>query len=275
VSYFEFDFKIDPIVPFRDVVLAYIEDLSFDSFEEYPGGLKAYTTEASLKPEFVLSLLEELRGEASIEVIRTEIETKNWNEEWEKNFNPIRVHDQILIHAPFHHIEESFPHRIIIEPKMSFGTGHHSTTWLMCEMILGLDLKDKVVLDMGSGTGVLAILAEQRGAKNIDAIDIDEWAFENCKENLERNNCSRIQAYMGNADLLQGKSYDVILANINRNILVNDQTIYSSCLASGGEILLSGFYQSDIPIILSAFSNYDLVKESEQNDWACLRLRKR
>jgi ribosomal protein L11 methyltransferase len=275
VSYYEFDFRIDPIIPFRDVVLAYIEDLSFDSFEEYPGGLKAYTTEASLEPDYVLSLLEELRGEASIEIVRTEIETKNWNEEWEKNFNPIRVHDQILIHAPFHLIDESFPHRIIIEPKMSFGTGHHSTTWLMCEMILGLDLKNKTVLDMGSGTGVLAILAEQRGASSVDAIDIDEWAFENCKENLERNGSSHIQAYMGNAELLAGKSYDIILANINRNILVNDQAIYSSCLASGGEILLSGFYRSDVPIILSAFSNYDLVKESEQNDWACLRLKKK
>ncbi len=275
MNYFEFDFKIDPIVPFRDVVLAYIEDLSFDSFEEYPGGLKAYTRDSTLETSFVLTLLEDILSEASIEIVRTEIATKNWNEEWEKNFTPIRVHDQILIHAPFHNVEEHFPHRIEIEPKMSFGTGHHSTTWLMCEMILGLELHDKTILDMGSGTGVLAILAEQCGAKTIDAIDIDEWAFENCKENLERNGTQKTMTLLGDASLLTGKTYDIILANINRNILVNDQPIYSKCLKSGGEILLSGFYTSDVPIILAAFENYDLIKQSEQNDWACLRLKKK
>jgi len=273
VKYFEFVFHIEPTEVFRDVVLAYIEDLPFDSFEDTETGLKAYTTDPDLQPENILPMFADL-VEANIVVHRNEVEPKNWNEEWEKNFSPIMVKDQILIYAPFHLVDHAFAYRIVIEPKMSFGTGHHSTTFLMCEMMLGMELQGLTMLDMGCGTGVLAILAEKLGASSVDAIDIDDWAFANTKENLERNNSLRVQAFMGDAELLVDQQYDVILANINRNILVNDQKKYDRCLKSGGYILISGFYTSDISILLQSFNDYELIEELSQNDWACLRLRK-
>ena len=162
---------------------------------------------------------------------------------------------------------------IVIEPKMSFGTGHHETTHMMVQQLLQLELKGKKTLDMGCGTGILAIFAEMKGAQPIDAIDIDTWCYENSIENVERNNCEHIIVYEGDASLLKDKKYDVLIANINRNILLNDMSTYANCLNDNGILLLSGFYKEDIPIIENEISKYDLKIESviERNNWVALK----
>ncbi|MFZ2430709.1 MAG: 50S ribosomal protein L11 methyltransferase, partial [Lutibacter sp.] len=201
-----------------------------------------------------------------------EIEQTNWNIEWEKNFNPIQVDGLVSIRAPFHE-NPNLKYDIVIEPKMSFGTGHHETTHMMIQHLLDLGVAGKKVLDMGCGTGILAIFAEMKGAKPIDAIDIDNWCYQNSLENVERNNCKHISVYEGDASLLKNKKYDVIIANINRNILLNDMNTYASCLDENGVILLSGFYKEDIPVIDAEVSKYGLKldKQIERNNWVALK----
>jgi ribosomal protein L11 methyltransferase len=201
------------------------------------------------------------------------IEQVNWNEEWEKNFNPIDVDGIVSIRAPFHQ-NPHLKYDIVIEPKMSFGTGHHETTHMMIQHLLEVDLKDKKVLDMGSGTGILAIFAEMRGAKPVDAIDIDEWCFENSIENVERNNCENISIYQGDVELLKEKNYDLIIANINRNVLLADMAQYAKCLNFKGILLLSGFYIEDIQVLKEETIKYglEIIAQKERNNWASLKL---
>lgn len=203
---------------------------------------------------------------------KKEIEQVNWNSEWEKNFKPIQVEDKVSIRAPFHP-KTDLPYEIVIEPKMSFGTGHHETTYAMLQQLLNLELVNKSVLDMGCGTGILAIFAEMKGAKPIDAIDIDAWCYENSLENIKRNNCSNISVYKGDASLLANKKYDVIIANINRNILLNDIGTYSQSLNEKGILLLSGFYKEDIQTIDEEALKYSLKKEIvlEKNKWVSIK----
>lgn len=200
----------------------------------------------------------------------------NWNEEWEKNFQPILVEDSCCVRAPFHPATD-VKYDIVIEPKMSFGTGHHATTHMMIQFLLNNDFEGKRVLDMGCGTGVLAIVAEKRGAKEVDAIDIDNWCYQNSIENVERNNCSRITVYEGGAELLGEKKYDVIIANINRNILLEDIKVYSRNLEAGGELYLSGFYAADIPAIVEECekNGLDRVGSLEREEWVALQLKKK
>ena len=214
-------------------------------------------------------------GEFSISYEMEVIEQTNWNSEWEKNFNPIQVDDLVSIRAPFHE-NPNLKYDIVIEPKMSFGTGHHETTHMMVQHLLELDLTNKKTLDMGCGTGILAIFAEMKGAKPIDAIDIDNWCYQNSIENVERNNCSNISVFEGEASLLVNKKYDVIIANINRNILLNDMHAYMNCLNENGTLLLSGFYKEDIEIIDAEVSKYNckLDKTIERNNWVALKYQK-
>ncbi|MCK5638994.1 MAG: 50S ribosomal protein L11 methyltransferase, partial [Flavobacteriaceae bacterium] len=195
-----------------------------------------------------------------------------WNSEWEKNFEAIQVDELVSIRAPFHE-DPNLKYDIIIEPKMSFGTGHHETTHLMIQHLIDLDLVDKTVLDMGCGTGILAIFTEMKGAKKIDAIDIDSWCYENSLENVERNNCKNITVFEGDASLLKNKNYDVIIANINRNILLQDIGTYAKCLNQHGVLLLSGFYTEDILVIEREAIKYNLNlnKKLERNNWVGLK----
>jgi ribosomal protein L11 methyltransferase len=200
------------------------------------------------------------------------IEQVNWNEAWEKNFNPIDVDGLCHVRAPFHP-KTSATYDIIIEPKMSFGTGHHETTHMMIQHLLLDDLTNKSALDMGCGTAILAILAEMRGAKPIDAIDIDEWCYENSVENINRNNCEHIKVYQGDASMLKDQRYDVIIANINRNILLNDLKWYNNCLNVNGIVYLSGFYEADVAIINETCETIGLKLERkfERNQWVSLK----
>ncbi|WP_422348730.1 50S ribosomal protein L11 methyltransferase [Flagellimonas sp.] len=265
--YIEYQFKIQPATPWTEILIAELGEVGFESFVEEDGLLLAYILQSDWR-ENILDAISTLNNDVvNVTWKSKEIAQQNWNAEWERNFHPIKVGDQCMVRAPFHP-SENVEFDIVIEPKMSFGTGHHETTHMMLQHILENPFEGKSVLDMGCGTGVLAILAKMKGASQVDAIDIDEWCFLNSKENVERNNC-KIEVYQGDSSILPGKKYDIILANINRNILLSDIPIYSECLNPEGELYLSGFYMEDLDVISSKCDRYGLefVKNLEKNNW--------
>lgn len=269
--YIAYDFNVSPKEPATEMLIAQLGYVGFESFVEQDNGVKAYIQ----KQEWNSKILEDVfllhSNEFNITFEHNEIAQTNWNEEWEKNFNPIQVDDLVSIRAPFH-TNPSLQFDIVIEPKMSFGTGHHETTHMMVQHLLALDLDTKKVLDMGCGTGILAIFAEMKGAKPIDAIDIDSWCYENSLENIQRNNCNHITVYEGDASVLKEK-YDVIIANINRNILLSDMKTYTDCLNENGVLLLSGFYKEDIVIIEDEVTKHGVTFETmiQRNNWVALK----
>ena len=270
--YLEYDFKISPLQPATDILIAELGELGFESFVENETGLLAYILKSEWKEDALEELFVFQNPNFEISWSHKEIEQQNWNAEWEKNFHPIIVGDRYMVRAPFHEAT-NVEYDIIIEPKMSFGTGHHETTHMMLQHILDNDFDGKSVLDMGCGTGVLAILAKKRGAGDTEAIDIDEWCFLNTQENVERNGCSDIKAFQGDSSLLEGKKYDVILANINRNILLEDISVYANCLKKNGSLFLSGFYLEDLDAISSKCGAYGLEfeKNLEKNNWVAAK----
>lgn len=274
MNYIEYTFKVEPLQLGSEILIAELGYAGFESFVETEEGVKAYIQ----KGEWNENILEEVNilqsKKFTIEFNVEEIEQVNWNAEWEKNFDPIEVDTRCTVRAPFHP-SKNFEYEIVIEPKMSFGTGHHETTFMMLQFILDNDFKGKSVLDMGCGTAVLAILVEMRGATNIDAIDYDEWCYENSLENIERNNCKYISVQLGDATILGNKKYDTIIANINRNILLNDMEAYVSCLNEGGSLFLSGFYNEDLKAITTCCNNLGLqfVENKEKNNWVAAKFK--
>lgn len=270
--YIGYHFTITPKEPAGEILVAQLGETAFESFIETENGLSAYV-QKELWTENILEEADILNSdEFSITYSFEEIEQVNWNEEWEKNFEPIAVDNTCYVRAPFHEAK-NVPYEIVIEPKMSFGTGHHETTFMMIQHLLETELEGKKTLDMGCGTAILAILAEMKGAKPIDAIDIDNWCYLNSIENAERNNCSHITVYEGDAALLASRKYDVVIANINRNILLQDMQQYVDCLNQGGTLLLSGFYEEDIPYIDASCTEKGLtfVKKHQKNNWVSLK----
>ena len=266
--YIGYEFKINPLQPASEILIAELGLVGFESFVENPEGVTAYIQKNDWNA-FILDDIQILNSsEFSIAYTFNEIKQTNWNAEWEKNFQPIVVDDQVTVRAPFHDKPKT-KYDIIIEPKMSFGTGHHETTSMMLEQLLEMDLKGKSVLDMGCGTGVLAILAEKMGATSIDAIDIDPWSFENTTENIQTNDCRRIKPILGDASLLKKNRYDVILANINRNILLRNLEVYVKSMKNKAVLLLSGFYDDDLPLMVSACLSFKLLKANDmvRNNW--------
>lgn len=273
--YIAYHFKVQPLQPAVEILIAELGYAGFESFVETDEGVTAYIQ----KDEWNDAILEEIQildsEEFEISYTFEDIEQTNWNEEWEKNFNPIIVDDLCSVRAPFHE-KPNTKYDIIIEPKMSFGTGHHETTHMMIQYILKNDVLGKSVLDMGCGTGVLAILAEMKGAKPIDAIDYDNWCYLNSLENVERNNCKHITVIEGDASVLPGRHYDIVIANINRNILLNDMETYVNTLNADGLLFLSGFYNDDIPIIKAECEKYKLthMETFERHNWVALKFKK-
>ena len=266
--YLEYCFFVKPLSLGNEILMAELGYVGFESFLENPMGLKAYIQKKDWN-ENILNGVQVLdSNEFEITYSSNEIEQVNWNEAWEKNFHPIEVDQKCVVRAPFHP-QVNVDYEIVIEPKMSFGTGHHETTYMMLQLILETDFYEKTVLDMGCGTAVLAILAEFRGASKIDAIDIDSWCYKNSLENIERNNCKNIQTFLGNVSLLKNKKYQIIIANINRNILLKDMASYSSCLEKGGRLFLSGFYNEDLDLITATCTKLNLtfVDRKERNNW--------
>lgn len=271
-AYLGYHFTVTPLQSGSEILIAELGEKAFESFIETETGIVAYV-QKDLCSEDILDDIQILESpEFQISYTIEEIEQVNWNEEWEKNFEPIEVDGTCHVRAPFHEKTDA-EFDIVIEPKMSFGTGHHETTHMMIQHLLAMDVTGLKTLDMGCGTAILAILAEMKGANPIDAIDIDNWCYLNSIENVERNSCTCISVYEGDADLLTEKQYDLIIANINRNILLNDMTTYSNCLSSNGILLLSGFYNEDIPFIDASCVKNNLKFESklERNNWVSLK----
>ncbi|MEO0526254.1 MAG: 50S ribosomal protein L11 methyltransferase [Bacteroidota bacterium] len=270
--YIEYNFEVSPLQPTTDILMAELGEAGFESFVETKEGVMAYI----LKEYWDSNILESIQiinnPEFNIDYNIAEIEQENWNATWEENFSSIHVGGECVVRAPFHD-RSNVAYDIVIEPKMSFGTGHHETTYMMIQHVLREDFKMKSVLDMGSGTGVLAILAAMKGAKTVDAIDIDHWCYLNAKENVERNNCPQINVLEGDSRLLAEKKYDIILANINRNILLEDISLYVKSLNSNGIVFLSGFYQKDLPVITEKCTALRLKfeKNIEKNNWVAAK----
>ena len=270
--YIGYEFKVEPLQPATEILIAELGYAGFESFVEHSEGVTAYIPKQDWNA-FILEDIQILHSdEFTISYEFSEIEQTNWNAEWEKNFKPIVVDNLVTVRAPFHDVPDT-KYDLIIEPKMSFGTGHHETTHMMIQHILKNDFKNKSVLDMGCGTGVLAILAEKVGATKLDAIDIDNWCYLNSLENVERNGCKNISVYEGDVQLLEGKHYDTIIANINRNILLADIPQYVACLNDNGELYLSGFYEEDVPLLEDLCNNHMLkLKETiKRGDWVSLK----
>ena len=263
-NYIEYNFKIVPPYPASEILIAELGERDFESFVEKVDGLLAYIQKKDWRKNILdgVSILK--NPEFKIDFEFKEIEQENWNARWERSFEPIEVEGRCRVRAPFHE-KVDFEYDIVVEPKMSFGTGHHETTQMMLRYVLTNDFRDNRVLDMGCGTAVLAILAEMKGASAVDAIDIDHWCFLNAQENVERNGCKNIRVLEGGSTLLASRHYDIILANINRNILLEDIPIYADCLDSGATLFLSGFYADDIPKIADRCKEFGLIFQNNLN----------
>ncbi|MRI64095.1 50S ribosomal protein L11 methyltransferase [Ornithobacterium rhinotracheale] len=274
MNYIEYHFNIVPPQPFSEILIALLSQAEFESFEETATGLKAYILKDYDDEEFVKDQVAEL-DTAEIVYERTEIEPVNWNKEWESNFSPININDACYIRAEFHEPHPDAPYEIVIQPKMSFGTGHHETTHLMVEYLLSLDLDQKSVLDMGTGTGILAILSKMRGAKSCLGIDIDEWSYENAVENAERNKVE-VSFIKGGAESIPDEKFDLVLANINKNILKADMPFYINALKPTAQLILSGLLDIDEQEMISFVEGFGLnfVDKKERNEWIALRFEK-
>ena len=270
MAYLAYHFKVIPHQPGSEILIALIADFGFDTFDYSDVGFIAYINE-----EFSTNLnFTDLKFDDFIYSYQIEkIKTINWNAEWEQNFDPVLVDDLLFIRAPFHEQNLSFKHEIVIMPKMSFGTGHHQTTRLVCKEMFSVDFFNKRVLDMGCGTGILAILSKKLGANEVIGIDIDEWSVENSVENCSVNMFPEIQIKLGNVDLLKNEfHFDIILANINKNILKKDIQYYSEKLVTKGRIFLSGFFITDITEIkdVANINNLNFILSTNENEWAMM-----
>ena len=256
----------------HDILTAWLSELPFESFESEEEVLTAYIPTESFNIESLTEQISNIEAFA-VRFSFEAIPEQNWNKVWEENyFKPIVIAGKCLVRGSFHEVHETAEHEIVIDPKMAFGSGHHATTKMMLEFVLELDLTHKSVLDMGCGTGILAILAAKRGVQNVDAIDFDPWSFENTQENAVSNGTPWVNAILGGAEAIPEKRYDVILANINRNVLLADMEHYVKALANNGFLVLSGFYENDSELIIAKAKALGLHEVSRKlnDDWCAI-----
>ena len=243
-----------------DILIAELAEVGFDTFEENDAGFCAYTTEDVFNADAVAEVMSRYEAQGELNYSHRIITRQNWNAEWEKNFQPLVIAERVSVRAPFHPKPEGVEYDIVIMPRMSFGTGHHETTALMIENQLDVDHRGKRVLDMGCGTGILAIMAEMLGARQVLAVDVEPWTVENARDNAAENNCRTIECRLGGVETLADEEpFDLILANINRNVLLEDMHEYSRLLPSGKPILFSGFYEEDLEKITAEAERQGLV----------------
>jgi len=261
---------------FSEILMAEIGEVGFDTFMETDDGFEAYVEKENYDKELLLSIKEKYKKHTPLVFYQDRVEKQNWNEEWEKNYDPIIIDDRCLIRADFHKIEKKYSYEIIITPKMSFGTGHHQTTYLMIKSQLDIDHQNKRVMDAGCGTSILSVMAAKLGAREVEAFDIDEWSVSNGKENIEVNGCTNIvHQQLGKlSDFTFEGKFDIILANINKNVLLDEMELYRELLSEDGLLLLSGFYTSDISDLLREANSLGLqeIKRNEKETWAALLL---
>jgi len=276
VNYKEVSFKLTPILPAREVLTMYLAEVGYESFVDNEEGLQVYIPEPDFNEETLKETIAKVSAFCTVTYEVIHHEKQNWNAQWESSFEPVEVKDTCRIRAPFHETKAGFAHEIIIEPKMSFGTGHHETTKTIIDAMSELDFTGKSVLDMGTGTGVLAIYAEKLGASELVAIDIEEWAYENTIENVEVNSCDKIEARLGGKEQIKSSEvFDIVIANINRNILLEDMHAYAAAMKKDSILLLSGFYALDALILTEKASEFGLegILRKEENSWTVLGFR--
>jgi len=272
----ELQIALNPKSPWNEILVAELSELGFDSFVDTEEGIAAYG-DAGLDHQTLLKETSLHNGfDGTFEVTTKIIPHQNWNAQWESDFQPVYVEEYASILAPFHDTSEAPGLIVTIQPKMSFGTGHHQTTWMMTKALFELESIPAKVLDMGSGTGVLAIVAEKLGASRVLAIDIEEWSAENAAENAKANNCTRIESVCGDVDKIPSEPFGLILANINKNVLKAQMPVYSRNLEPNGTLLLSGFFESDVNEMEKFCRDYQLepVKRFQKDEWAAIQLRK-
>ncbi len=275
----EKEYKDRPVSPFensidKDEFVGLFAAIDIEGLEEKENEVCIYVAEENKSA--AESIIKEICEQHETTYSISELENKNWNEKWESSFQPILIDDFAYVRATFHAANPEVKHEIIIEPKMSFGTGHHPTTSQMIQNMRLLDFKDKTVLDCGSGTGILAILAEKLGAKNCIALDNDEWCYQNCIENIELNNSESIQPEIGDLEQVTGKTFDIILANIHRNFLVEHMDTLVSILTPNGKLIVSGFYSEDVKLISDKALDSNLIANyhTTQHNWDCIVFQK-
>ena len=275
MNYYELTITLQNFEDWSDIMVAYLAEIGFESFVEETPALKAYIPETIYDGKILQALLDDVQKEAqvieSFDLIL--LAQQNWNATWESQFEPVYVQDQLRIVAPFHDLAPFPGMEIVILPKMSFGTGHHQTTHLICQTMFELDFKGKTVLDMGAGTGVLAILAEKLGAQEIVAIEIEAWSAENILENVALNGSTKITAIHGGAEAIGAQPFDIILANINKNVLLSQLALYAGALVPDGLLLLSGFFTTDAPDLIAAAKALGLKHQQtlDRENWAVLQ----
>lgn len=274
MNYIQLKVDLDDLEPWRDIFIAQLADIGYESFVETKTGFLGYITETLYQKQMTEEVLSQ---KTNVKITTELIEQQNWNHEWEKNFDPVFVDNKLAIVAPFHEVPTGFREIITIMPKMSFGTGHHQTTWLASQLLFDLDLQNKDVLDMGTGTGILAILAEKLGAKSVFAPDIDEWSVENAKENVLNNNCKKISVELGSDDLIRDKIFHIIIANINKNVLIQHFSVYSTSLTFGGKLLISGFFETDKEDLVEQATKHGFIFENmfTKEGWALIQFTKK
>jgi ribosomal protein L11 methyltransferase len=276
MNYTQISFKLNPDnTENREILVAMLSDLAFESFDESEDQIMGYIPGETAD-------LDEIKGITAYMPFTVQfgdevIPDKNWNEVWEKNyFKPLLIGNRCLVRAPFHTQYESAEFELVIEPKMAFGTGNHETTTLVAEQILNMDLAGKTILDMGCGTGILGMLASLKGAKSVMAIDIDTWSFESTVENSRLNNIQNLEAKLGDASLLGTETFDIIFANIHKNVIISDLPVYEGVLQSGGKLYLSGFYTHDMPDVKAKAESLGLIETGfqEKNNWVVYKFEK-
>lgn len=270
------EFKIKCLEEFQEILIAELAEIGFDSFLENEDGIDAYILESEFDREKFTEIISQYQEAGQISLTEGLMPKVNWNEEWEKNYDPIEVEDLVYVRASFHASKAGFKHEIVINPKMSFGTGHHATTYQMLRHQGELDHSGKRVLDVGSGTGILAIMAHLLGARQVEAFDIDDWCVDNGNENFDLNGLNTRMGLGTIREVNPIGSFDIILANINKNVLLDELGIYSGLLAPNGFLLLSGFYTEDIEDLNQVASplGFNLLKKSSKDNWAALILQK-
>lgn len=272
--YNKVSFELSPIEPLREIIVSDLADIGFESFVDTDDGVEAYVPQPDFSEEKLKAVVSENSSIGTIQFEVEEMEDKNWNAVWESEYETVAVDKRCIVVAPFHQIDNTeYDHVITINPQMSFGTGHHATTYLMLSYLLDAGVNDKDVLDMGSGTGVLAILAKILGANKVHAIDIEQWAYDNTIENAALNNTQLI-VDKGETSLIKGLKYDLILANINKNVLLADMRRFKEALNDGGIIYLSGFFDTDIAELEAEANSLQLevVEKRVKDNWAALKL---
>jgi len=276
MNYIEITFKISPVNPGVEILSAQLSEIDFESFVETDEGLLAYIPEEKFDEKNLKDLQLLNSDEFRISYNSKIIKNQNWNKVWESNFKPIIIAERCGVRASFHPEFKNIEHEIIINPQMSFGTAHHETTAMMIELMLDMKFKGKSVLDFGCGTSVLSILAAKLGAENITAVDNDEWAYENSLENIKLNNLENINVFYGDSQIIKNKKFNIIIANINRNILIKSISDLNSSLSENGMLMMSGFYEDDIKKIREETEKFNLkfVDFIVKNKWAAIRLGK-